>query len=129
VRHPGSTEEARGPRGDLLYRWGNPSAYGQGDAGGKRFFYQHDVRWIPDGWEGAGNLTVFNSGEGRAEVSYSSIDQHPYAVYRATRILADHPGLANRKFSALDPQPAWFEFATRNATRKTPTLSSTAGRR
>jgi len=210
VDHATTTEEASGPRGDLLYRWGNPSAYGRGDADSKRFFYQHDVRWIPDGWEGAGNLTVFNNGDGRAEVSFSSIDEwtpplsadggyaiedaapfgpselawqfvaaepseffspfisgaqrlangntmicsgvggrflevtrsgdivweyrnpfsgsvrnadgsppqpgldeRPYAVYRATRIPADHPGLTNRKLGALDPQPAWFDFAAR----------------
>ena len=208
IDHATTTEEARGARGDLLYRWGNPSAYGRSDVGGKRFFYQHDVRWIPDGWEGAGNLTVFNNGEGRAETSFSSIDEwapplaadggyaigatgtfgpsdlawqfvaaepsdffspfisgaerlangntmicsgvggqflevtrsggivweyrnpfsgsvrnadgsppqpgldeRPYAVFRATRIPADHPGLANRKLEALDPQPTWFDFA------------------
>ncbi|MCH8084390.1 MAG: aryl-sulfate sulfotransferase [Myxococcales bacterium] len=212
IDHATTTEEARGPRGDLLYRWGNPSAYGGSDAGGKRFFYQHDVRWIPDGLEGAGNLTVFNNGDGRAEVSFSSIDEWtppltagggytlgetglfgpselawqfvaetpseffspfisgaqrlangntmicsgvggrfievtragdivweyrnpfsgsvrnsdgslpqpglddvPYAVFRATRIPADQPGLANRKLGALDPQPAWFDFAARES--------------
>jgi len=208
IDHATTTEEARGESGDLLYRWGNPSAYSRSDASGKRFFYQHDVRWIPDGWEGAGNLTVFNNGDGRADVSFSSVDEwtppitadggyeigetapfgpsdfawqfvatepseffspfisgaqrlengntmicsgvggrllevarsgnivweyrnpfsgsvrntdgslpqpgldkSPYAVFRATRIPADHPGLANRKLGALDPQPAWFDFA------------------
>jgi len=210
IDHATTTAQARGPRGDLLYRWGNPSAYGRSDAGGKRFFYQHDVRWIPDGWEGAGNLTVFNNGEGRAEVSFSSIDEwtppltadggyalggtepfgpsdlawqfvaaerseffspfisgaqrlangntmicsgvggrflevtrsgdivweyrnpfsgsvrntdgslpqpgldkSPYAVYRATRIPTDHPGLANRKLEEMDPQPTWFDYTAR----------------
>ena len=210
IDHATTTEEARGPRGDLLYRWGNPSAYGRGDAAGKRFFYQHDVRWIPDGWEGAGNLTVFNNGDERPAGSFSSIDEwtppleangryaitdgepfgpmdfawryvaaepadffspfisgatrlangntmicsgvggrflevtrsgeivweyrnpfsgdvrnadgsppqpgldskeRAYAVFRATRIPADHAGLANRQLAALDPQPAWFDYA------------------
>ena len=31
----------------------------------QRLFAQHDVRWIPDGWEGAGNLIVFNNGRER----------------------------------------------------------------
>ena len=75
IDHATTTAQARGPRGDLLYRWGNPSAYGGSDEGGQRFFYQHDVRWIPDGLEGAGNITVFNNGDGRAEVSFSSIDE------------------------------------------------------
>jgi len=212
IDHATTTAQARGPRGDLLYRWGNPSAYGGSDAGGQRFFYQHDVRWIPDGLEGAGNLTVFNNGDGRAEASFSSIDEwtppltagggyalgemglfgpselawqfvaakpseffspfvsgaqrlangntmicsgvggrfievtragdivweyrnpfsgsvrnadgslpqpgldeFPYAVFRATRIPADQPGLANRKLGALDPQPAWFDFSARES--------------
>jgi hypothetical protein len=57
------------------------------------------------------------------------LDEPPYAVYRATRISAGHPGLANRKLGALDPQPAWFDVAARSATRNPPPLSSTAGRR
>jgi hypothetical protein len=57
------------------------------------------------------------------------LDEHPYVVYRATRIPADHPGLANREFVALNPQPAWFDYVTRNATRETTPLSSRAGRR
>ena len=210
IDHSTTTAQARGSRGDLLYRWGNPSAYGRSDEGGQRFFYQHDVRWIPDRWEGGGNLMIFNNGDGRADTSYSSIDEwtppltaegdysqgkaasfgpselawqytaskpseffspfisgaqrlengntmicsgvggrlfevthsgeivweyrnpfsgnvrnsdgsapqpgldeRPYAVFRATRIPTDHPGLANRKLEALDPQPEWFDFAAR----------------
>ncbi|HEU5323638.1 MAG TPA: aryl-sulfate sulfotransferase, partial [Methylomirabilota bacterium] len=72
-----TTAEAAGPAGDLLYRWGNPASYGRGGdgAGVQRFFYQHDVRWIPDGWEGAGNLTVFNNGRGRPDGAWSSVDE------------------------------------------------------
>jgi hypothetical protein len=62
-----------GRGGDFLYRWGNPAAYGRG--GPQRLFAQHDVRWIPDGWAGAGNLTVFNNGRDRPEGSWSSIDE------------------------------------------------------
>jgi hypothetical protein len=77
VDHATTTAEAAGPAGDLLYRWGNPATYGRGgdDAGVQRFFYQHDVRWIPDGWEGAGNLTVFNNGRGRPDGAWSSVDE------------------------------------------------------
>ena len=208
VDHGTSTAEARGPRGDLLYRWGNPAAYGHGLSGDQRFFFQHDVRWIPDGQEGAGNLTIFNNGRDRPAGPWSSIDEwtpplgpdgryaiadgepfgptglawqfvtaeptdffspfisgarrfangntlicsgtggrflevtregeivweyrnpfsgdvvnedgsapqpgldaSPYAVFRATRIPADHPAVAGRQLVALDPQPAWFEPA------------------
>jgi hypothetical protein len=202
----GSTGGRSGRGGDLLYRWGNPSAYGRADAAAQRLFYQHDVRWIPDGWEGAGNLMVFNNGRGRPEGPWSSvdewtpplgadgryaagggpfgpealawqyraadpaslyapfisgaqrlpngntlicagtggeflevtragevvweyrnpfwgdvriadgsppqprIDERPFAVFRATRIPSDHPGLAGRELAPLDPQPAWFDW-------------------
>jgi hypothetical protein len=206
VDHGTSTAEAAGPAGDLLYRWGNPSAYGRG--GPQRFFYQHDVRWIPDGWDGAGNLMVFNNGRDRPEGPWSSIDEwtpplaedgryplpdgqpfgpevlawqyraaeptsfyapfvsgaqrlangntlvaagtggelfevtrggevvweyrnpywsevirnvdgslpqprideRPFALFRATRIPADHPGLAGRALAPLDPQPPWYDW-------------------
>jgi hypothetical protein len=215
IDHGTSTEEARGPGGDLLYRLGNPASYGRGDAGSQRFFYQHDVRWIPDGWEGAGNLTVFNNGRDRPAGPWSSVEEwtpplgadgryviadgepfgpveptwqfvaaepthffapfvsgaerlangntvicdgtggrflevnragdilweyrnpfsgdvrnedgsmpqpgleeNPYAVFRATRIAADHPAVAGRALPPLDPQPPWFE--------KTPDVETTA---
>jgi hypothetical protein len=75
VDHGASTAEAAGSSGDLLYRWGNPSAYGRGGAAEQRLFYQHDVRWIPDGWAGAGNLTVFNNGRERPDGPWSSVDE------------------------------------------------------
>ncbi|HEU4430004.1 MAG TPA: aryl-sulfate sulfotransferase [Myxococcota bacterium] len=216
IDHSTSSAEAAGSRGgkagrggDLLYRWGNPSAYGRGDGAkhAKRLFYQHDVRWIPDGWPGAGNLLVFNNGRDRPEGAWSSVDEwtpplepsgryaleetgafgpsaltwqykaeeptelyspfisgaqrlangntliceggggrfievtrdgrvvweyrnpfsgdvrnadgslpqpqaseRPFAVYRATRIPADHPALAGRELAPLDPQPPWHEW-------------------
>jgi hypothetical protein len=219
IDHGTTTAEARSSRGgrrgkggDLLYRFGHPATYGRGgdagSAGAQRFFYQHDVRWVPDGWPGAGNLTVFNNGRGRPEGPWSSVDEwtppltadgqyegppdgapygpselawqyraepdptsffapfisgshrlsngntmiclgtggrfvevtrkgdvvweyrnpfsgdvrnadgslpqpgleeNPYAVFRATRIPADHPALAARVLRPLDPQPEWFD--------------------
>ncbi len=77
IDHSIATAEAAGPAGDLLYRWGNPEAYGRAAdaAAAQRFFFQHDVRWIPDGWDGAGNLMVFNNGRERPEGPWSSIDE------------------------------------------------------
>jgi hypothetical protein len=207
--HSTTTAEAAGSRGgragrggDLLYRWGNPAAYGRGEGSPQRFFFQHDVRWIREGFERAGNLTVFNNGRDRPERLFSSVEEirpplgpagtyvledgkpfgpaelawiwevpadrfspfisgaerlangntlvcagadgallevnaagdivweyrnpytgdvrlvdgsfpnavigsFPYAVFRATRIPPDHPGLAGRKLAPLDPQPPW----------------------
>ena len=84
IDHSATTAEARGHSGgnggiggDLLYRWGNPRAYGQGDADDQRLFWQHQTHWIPPGLPGAGNILVFNNGKefigyGRP---YSSVEE------------------------------------------------------
>jgi hypothetical protein len=45
----------------LLYRWGNPQAYGRGAAADRKLGFQHDARWIPEGYPGAGNIMVFSN--------------------------------------------------------------------
>ncbi len=76
IDHNTTTAEAAGSAGDLLYRWGNPQVYlGGGFAQQQQLFGQHDVRWIPDGRPGAGNLTVFNNGRDRFDGAYSSVDE------------------------------------------------------
>ena len=78
--HDLSREESAGPAGDLLYRWGNPFAFGQGDMVDDRQLYQqHDVQWIDEGLPGAGNVLIYNNRnnvvreEVPAEDEYSSI--------------------------------------------------------
>lgn len=78
IDHSTTTAEATGHSGgrggkggDLLYRWGNPAAYGRGGERDRQFFQQHDARWIPGGSPGAGNIMVFNNGLGRG---YSSVE-------------------------------------------------------
>jgi hypothetical protein len=61
IDHALTTEQARGPAGDLLFRYGNPFAYG--DKEGKRqLFFQHDAEWIDPGLPGEDNILVFNNG-------------------------------------------------------------------
>jgi hypothetical protein len=57
----GHTGGARGKGGDFLWRWGNPQAYKRGTAADQRLGLQHDPRWIPAGYPGAGHVPVFNN--------------------------------------------------------------------
>jgi len=74
VDHSLSTEEAATDAGDLLYRWGNPMAYDRGTVDDRELWFPHDVRWVPAGYPGEGNITVFNNGNGRP-VGYSRADE------------------------------------------------------
>ncbi|MDM8528871.1 DUF1566 domain-containing protein [Anaerolineales bacterium HSG24] len=65
----------RGKGGDLLYRWGNPQTYDAGTSTDQKLFAQHDARWILDGYSGAGNILVFNNGQGRSEGNISTVDE------------------------------------------------------
>ena len=75
-----TSEEAAGLAGDLLYRWGNPFAFGQGTLNEDReLFQQHDVQWIDEGLPGAGNILIYNNRNGLvtedqiSEAEYSSV--------------------------------------------------------
>jgi hypothetical protein len=68
----GHTGGRSGKGGDLLYRWGNPAAYRRGTASERQLIQQHDALWIPDGFPGAGHITIFNNGYERG---WSSIEE------------------------------------------------------
>lgn len=74
VEASGSTGGNAGMGGDLLYRWGNPAAYKRGNANDQLLYKQHDAQWIKAGYPNAGNITVFNNGQGRPAGEYSSVE-------------------------------------------------------
>jgi hypothetical protein len=57
----GSTGGRSGHGGDLLYRWGNPGAYGRGSESDRILGFQHDAHWIAPGLPGAGNILIFST--------------------------------------------------------------------
>jgi hypothetical protein len=82
IDHSTTTKEAAGHAGgrggkggDLLYRFGNPSAYRAGAKKDQKLFAQHNAHWIPPGLPGAGHVLVFNNGNGRPDGTYSSVDE------------------------------------------------------
>ena len=55
IDHSTTTEQAKGTfggrsnrGGDLMYRWGNPQNYDQGDSTSQTLFFQHDANFIDD---------------------------------------------------------------------------------
>ena len=71
-RPPATSGGKSGKGGDLLYRWGNPAAYGRGTPRDRQLFQQHDAQWIPDGYPGAGHILIFNNGLDRG---YSTVEE------------------------------------------------------
>jgi hypothetical protein len=60
--------------GDILYRWGNASAYNRAPVSDQKFFGQHGVHWVKEGLNDAGKIMIFNNGNGRPGPDYSTIE-------------------------------------------------------
>ena len=122
IDHSTTTAEAAGHSGgnsgkggDLLYRWGNPQAYGAGDASDQQLFLQHDASWIPAGLPGAGNITVFNNGNGRTGGNYSSVEEivppvDASGMYSLTPGQAYEPAAPVWEYVAPNPSDFYASF-------------------
>lgn len=67
--HSVPSGETSGPGGHLLYRWGNPEAYGRGTEADRVLHSQHDARWID-----SGQIMVFSNGNERPDGLYSTVE-------------------------------------------------------
>ena len=119
IDHNTTTEEAAGPKGDLLYRWGNPRAHGNGDYQDQQLFRQHTTHWIPQGLPGAGNVLIFNNGHeyNGLDRNYSTIDEIllPPSNDNAYQL---EPG-----YNFTAPQRQWSYSASNTADFYSPTMS------
>ena len=130
IDHSTSAKEARGSvggnagrGGDLLYRWGNPRAYGAGTPADQRLFFPHAAHWIPEGSPGTGNVLIFNNGGSDVpgfNRSYSSVDEFalPYDGYnyRLDAGAAYGPNEVIWTYTA-DPPESFYAFHGSNAQR------------
>jgi hypothetical protein len=118
IDHSTTTEEAAnhsggfyGKGGDILYRWGNPQTYGQGQLSDQQFYNQHDAQWISDGLPGEGNILVFNNGNSRPDGPYSTVDEIiPPVDNNGSYYLAPHSSYepTNPTWSYSAPKPTDF---------------------
>jgi hypothetical protein len=115
IDHSISREEARGPKGDLIYRWGNPFAYSMGEHADRPLLGQHNVQWIPEGYLGAGNLIVFNNGNG--ERAWSTIVEW----WAPRDVNGRYPLGEDRPFGPEEPQ--WVYEATEPESFYSPFIS------
>ncbi len=75
----GETGGNSGKGGGILYRWGNPAAYGA--TGTKIFKVVHDAHWVPYDCPRGGYLAAFNNSGGANNKSCIDLINPPYSGY------------------------------------------------
>lgn len=81
IDHSTTTAEAAthsggnsGKGGDLVYRWGNPQAYGNGTTASQKLFGQHNAHWIKSDYPNGNQIMVYNNGIGRTGGNYTTVE-------------------------------------------------------
>jgi hypothetical protein len=114
IDHSTTTEEAAlntggnsGKGGEILYRWGNPQAYGAGSQADQTLFGQHDAKWIEPGYPGEGNILIFNNGNQRQRPTSSVVEitppLNPDGSYEYTGV-AYGPDTLTWEYTAENPE-------------------------
>ena len=98
IDHDVPADLVSGPAGHLMYRWGNPEAYGRGTEEDRVFHSQHDARWNADG-----QMMVFSNGNERPEGMYSTVELLtppllPNGTYNINPELAFGPTTTDRTY-------------------------------
>jgi hypothetical protein len=122
IDHSTTTAEAAshsggrwGKGGDILYRWGNPITYDRGLPGQQKFFEQHNAVWIPEGYPGAGNISVYNNGVSRPTGNWSSVDELiPPTDIDGNYIISDPNAYGPDFLEWTYPESADLDFYSRN---------------
>jgi len=108
-----------GKGGDILYRWGNPANYNRGTEEDRELWGQHDVQWIREGLNGAGNLLMFNNG-GPDRPWSTVVEITPPMNADGTYVLNDGEAYGpTEKVWLYDPEPPekFFSFFVSGAQR------------
>jgi arylsulfotransferase ASST len=106
IDHGTTSFEAQGSAGDFIYRWGNSENYDRGTPEDRQLFNQHDVQWIRPGLPGAGNILVFNNGDGKLR-PYSSVVEFSTPLREDGRYALDNE-------NAYGPTDLAWEYAPMN---------------
>jgi hypothetical protein len=119
---------AAGTAGDFLYRFGDPARYAQGDkpsvledwtqstAGNKQLGGAHDIQWIADDLQGAGNFLIFNNAQYLSEHTAQSYVMEIDPFLNASGV--DTGSYVN------PPDAGYYTLTSPDVTDKTPRLLS-----